>query len=40
MQFAKLMEMSLDTLRYYEKEELIKSNHKENNHRIYTDNDK
>lgn len=38
-QFAKLMGMSLDTLRYYEKEKLIIPNRKENNHRIYTDND-
>ena len=38
-QFAKLMEMSLDTLRYYEKEELILPGRKENNHRIYDDGD-
>ena len=38
-QFANLMEMSLDTLRYYEKEELILPSRKENNHRIYTDGD-
>jgi DNA-binding transcriptional MerR regulator len=38
-QFAKLMGISLDTLRYYEKEKLIIPNRKENNHRIYTDND-
>ena len=38
-QFAKLMEMSLDTLRYYEKEEIILPSRKENNHRIYTDGD-
>ena len=38
-QFANLMGVSLDTLRYYEKEGLIKPNRKENNHRIYTDND-
>ncbi|MDE6719133.1 MAG: MerR family DNA-binding transcriptional regulator, partial [Treponemataceae bacterium] len=29
-QFAKLMEMSLDTLRYYEKEEIILPSRKEN----------
>ena len=38
-QFANLMEMSLDTLRYYEKEELILPSRKENNHRIYDDGD-
>lgn len=38
-QFAKLMEISLDTLRYYEKEGLIKSERKENNHRVYHEND-
>ena len=30
-QFANLMGVSLDTLRYYEKEGLIKPNRKENN---------
>ncbi|MBQ3163448.1 MAG: MerR family transcriptional regulator [Lachnospiraceae bacterium] len=38
-QFARLMGISMDTLRYYEKEELIKPSRKENNHRVYTDND-
>ena len=38
-QFAKLMGMSLDTVRYYEKEGLILPGRKENNHRTYTDGD-
>lgn len=38
-QFAKLMEISLDTLRYYEKERLIMPRRKKNNHRTYTDGD-
>ena len=38
-QFAKLMGMSLDTLRYYEKEGLFMPSRKENNHRTYTDGD-
>ena len=38
-QFANLMGMSLDTLRYYEKEGLIMPERKENNHRIYDDSD-
>lgn len=38
-QFANIIGVSLDTLRYYEKEGLIKPNRKENNHRIYADND-
>lgn len=38
-QFAKLMGMSLDTLRYYEKERLIVPRRKKNNHRTYTDGD-
>lgn len=38
-QFAKLMGISLDTLRYYEKEGLILPHRKENNHRTYTESD-
>ena len=36
-QFARLMGISMDTLRYYEKEELIKPSRKENNHSFPAD---
>lgn len=37
--FSKLTELSIDTLRYYEKEQLIIPKRNEINRRIYTDSD-
>ncbi|MGB8454873.1 MAG: MerR family transcriptional regulator [Anaerocolumna sp.] len=38
-EFAKIMEISLDTLRYYEKEGLVKPEIKPNGRRIYEEGD-
>lgn len=38
--FSKVIGLSIDTLRYYEKEELICPNRDGNNRRTYTDSDK
>lgn len=39
-EFSKQVGLSIDTLRYYEKEKLIVPHRKENNLRIYTDDDR
>lgn len=39
-EFSKQVGLSIDTLRYYEKEQLIVPHREENNLRIYTDDDK
>ena len=38
-QFSKVCGLSIDTLRYYEKEKIIFSNRTSNNRRYYTDQD-
>ncbi|MFD1471890.1 MerR family transcriptional regulator [Companilactobacillus mishanensis] len=38
-EFSKKCGLSIDTLRYYEKLEIIRSNRDENNRRYYTDDD-
>ncbi|GAF38618.1 MerR family transcriptional regulator [Agrilactobacillus composti DSM 18527 = JCM 14202] len=38
-QFSKLVGLSIDTLRYYEKEHLILPQRDDNNRRVYTDHD-
>ncbi|MCO7127217.1 MerR family transcriptional regulator [Sporolactobacillus shoreicorticis] len=39
-EFSQLVGLSADTLRYYEKENLIYPNRDKNNRRVYTDEDK
>ncbi|MCB5236411.1 MerR family transcriptional regulator [Niallia circulans] len=39
-EFSKVIGLSIDTLRYYEKEKLIYPKRDQNNRRIYTDEDK
>lgn len=38
-QFAQKCGLSVDTLRYYEKEAIVQSHRKENGHRYYTESD-